>query len=275
MVNSIEIVIVLYQCSLDKSDTFLSLENKLKILNIEHEVILFNNDKNQQIEDTRFIVVNSKNNQKLVGAYNFALNRAIKSGKNWILLLDQDTVIPDNYFEELQKLFSSDYSSDLVAIVPILESDGMVLSPKKISSNMRFESDINKTGYTKKRINAVNSMSLLNVHFIESIGGFCKEYSFDMLDQWYFNQIYKHHKLVYILPVTTKHASSFVNLEKNVTVARYKEFLKVESKFIRNDLGCIKFICYKSKLAARSLKQFVKFENKNFSIASFTSIFKH
>jgi hypothetical protein len=182
-------------------------------------------------------------------------------------------VIPENYFEELQKIFMSDYSSDLVAIVPILESEGRILSPKRISPNMRFESDVNETGYTRKRINAVNSMSLLNVNFIETIGGFCKDYSFDLLDQWYYNLIYKHKKLVYILPVTTKHDSSFVNLE-NVSVNRYKEFLKVESTFIRKDLGWVKYIFYKLKLVLRSVRQFVKFENKKYSFVTLLSIFK-
>jgi hypothetical protein len=273
MDNSIEIVIVLYQCSLNRSITFLSLQDKLEKISVEYEIIIYNNDKNQKIEDPGYLIVNSEENQKLSGAYNFALERAVKNGKKWILLLDQDTVIPENYFEELQKLLISDYSSDLVAIVPILESEGRILSPKKISSNMRFESDINETGYTRKRINAVNSMSLLNVNFIETIGGFCKDYSFDLLDQWYYNLIYKHKKLVYILPVTSKHDSSFANIE-NVSVNRYKEFLNVESTFIRNDLGCGKYIFYKLKLVLRSVKQFVKFKNKKYSIVTLLSIFK-
>lgn len=274
MNNSIEIIIVLYQCTLDKSITYLSLQNQLKNINLDYDVVLFNNDKSQIIDDPKFIVVNSQENVKLTGAYNFALDRAIKNGKNWILLLDQDTIIPDNYFEELQKLLMSDYSTDLVAIMPILESDGRIMSPKKISSNMRFESDLNATGYTRKRINAVNSMSLLSVSFIESINGFSKDYSFDLLDQWYYNQIYKHHKLVYILPVTTKHDSSFVNLEKNVSVTRYKEFLQVENRFICNELGWVKYIFYKIKLVFRSLKQFLKFKNKKYAFVTLLSFFR-
>jgi len=274
MNNSIEIIIVLYHCSLIESVTFQSIKMKLNRLYINYELVLYNNDNTQKIEDSRFIIVNSENNQKLAGAYNFALDRAIKNGKKWILLLDQDTVIPENYFDELQKLLETDYSSDLVAIVPTLVSEGRVLSPKKISSNMRFESDIKEIGYIQKRINAVNSMSLLNVNFIKSIGGFSENYSFDMLDQWYFNQIYKYRKFIYILPVITKHDSSFVNLEKNVSVVRYKEFLQAESSFISNELRWIKYIFYKLKLLIRSIKQFIRFKNKKYSIATLSSIFK-
>ncbi|MDO9154723.1 MAG: hypothetical protein Q7U47_13640, partial [Paludibacter sp.] len=98
MHNSIEIVIVLYQCSLDKSITFLSLKEQLDNISIDYELIIYNNDIHQKIEDTKFLVENSEENKKLEGAYNFALDRAIKNGKNLILLLDQDTVIPGNYF---------------------------------------------------------------------------------------------------------------------------------------------------------------------------------
>ena len=274
MNNSIEIIIVLYKCTLDQSTTYISLQKQLKKLYIDYEVVLFNNDKSQKIEDNKFIVVNSQENVKLTGAYNFALERAVLNGKNWILLLDQDTIIPDNYFEELQKLFIGNYPTDLVAIVPVLESEGRILSPKKITSNMRLESDLNETGYTTKRINAVNSMSLLSVSFIESIGGFSKAYSFDFLDQWYYNQIYEHHKLVYILPLATKHDSSFVNLEKNGSLNRYKEFLAVENKFIHNDLGWTKYIFYKIKLVLRSLKQFLTFRNKKYALVTLLYIFK-
>jgi GT2 family glycosyltransferase len=274
MNNSIEIIIVIYQCSLETSITFLSLQNQIRKLYIEYEIVLFNNDNTQKIENSKFIVVNSSENQKLAGAYNFALDRAVKNGKNWILLLDQDTVIPDHYFDELQKFLMSDYSSDLAAIVPILESEGRIISPKRISSFMRFESDLNESGYSRKRINAVNSMSLVNVNFIESIGGFCKDYSFDFLDQWYYNQIFKHKKLVYILPVTTNHESSFVNLEKNVSVKRYEEFLHIENTFIRKELGWIMHLFYKSKLILRGLKQLIKFKNKRYSIVTLLAVFK-
>ena len=273
MNNSIEIVIVLYQCSLDESVTFQSLKKLLEKTSIDYELIIFNNDKNQKIQNSMFLIVNSEENQRLPGAYNYALEKAVESGKKWILLLDQDTVIPETYFEELQKLFLSNYPSDLVAVVPILESDGKISSPKLISSKMRFERDLAEKGYTKDRINAFNSMSLLDVQFIKSLGGFNKEYPLDMHDHWCYNQIFKHQKLVYILDTTTDHNSSFVNFEENISVKRYKQFLSSENKFIHNELGMPVYLYYKMKLVLRSIKQFINYKNKEFSLVTLASVF--
>jgi len=273
MNNSIEIVIVLYQCSLDESVTFQSLKKSLEKTSIDYELIIYNNDVNQKIEEKEFLIVNSEENKKLEGAYNFALDRAIENGKNWILLLDQDTEIPDNYLKELNKIFSVGYSPDLVAVVPKLVSEGKVISPVRVTSLIRFEKELNVSGYTNERINALNSMSLFNVQFIRSIGGFSKDFPFDMHDHWCYNQVYKHHKKVYVLDVTTKHESSFVNFEKNISVNRYREFLSSENKFIHNELGIPVYFYYKMKLLLRSIKQFVNYKNKEFSLVTLASVF--
>ncbi len=274
MINSIEIVIVLYQCSLDKSITFISLTEQLNKISIDYELVIYNNDINQKIEDSRFTIVNSKENSKLEGAYNFALQRAIKNTKKWILLLDQDTLIPNNYFEKLNKLFDKDLSTDLVAIIPKLVSKEKVLSPKLLSSKMRFERDIQNIGFTNDRIVAFNSMSLFRVEFIKSIGGFSKDYPFDLHDHWCYNQIYKQNKSVYILDVTTEHDSSFINFEENVSIARYKDFLQTENRFIRSEMGFYLYFFYKIKLILRVFKQFLKFKNKKYSMLTFLFIFK-
>ncbi len=274
MNNSLEIVIVLYECPLDKSVTFLTLTDQLKKTSIDYELVIYNNDIHQKIEDSRFIIVNSEVNKKLEGAYNFALERAIRNGKKWILLLDQDTLIPDNYFDELNKLFTTNLSPHLVAIVPKLVCESKILSPKLLSSKMRFESDIPNNGYTNERIVAFNSMSLFSVHFIQSIGGFSMEYPFDLHDHWCYNQIYKNKKQVYILDVSTEHNSSFINFEENVTIARYKDFLRTENRFMRNEMGMPYYIFYKIKLMMRVFKQFLIFKNKNYSMQTFLFIFK-
>lgn len=274
MNNSIEIVIVLYQCSLDESVTFLSLTEQLEKKSIDYELIIYNNDINQKIEDSRFVIVNSEENKKLEGAYNFALERAIKKDKSWILLLDQDTVIPANYFGEVEKLYSSNYSPDLVAVVPKLVSKEKVISPVHVSNLMRFEREFTSNGYTNKRMNALNSLSLLKVEFIKSIGGFSKDFPFDLHDHWCYNQIHKHHKLVYVLDVITEHESSFINFEENVSVSRYKEFLSTENRFIKNEIGLPVYFFYKMKILLRSIKQFINYKNKKYALITLSSFFR-
>ena len=271
---SLEIVIVLYQYSLDESITFKTLNKQLGKTTIDYELVLYNNDVNQKIEAAGCLIVNSEENKKLEGAYNFALERALETGKSWILLLDQDTEIPDNYFNELEKLFSDNYSPDLVAVVPKLISEGKIISPVQVTHLMRFEHGINSNGFTNKRINALNSLSLLNVEFIKSIGGFSKDFPFDLHDHWCYNKIYKNKKKVYILDITTEHSSSFNNFEENVSVSRYKEFLSTEDRFIRSEIGMPVYFFYKIKLLLRSIKQLINYKNKEFSLVTLAAVFK-
>lgn len=271
---SLEIVIVLYQYSLDESITFKTLNKQLGKTTIDYELVLYNNDVNQKIEAAGCLIVNSEENKKLEGAYNFALERALETGKSWILLLDQDTEIPDNYFNELEKLFSDNYSPDLVAVVPKLISEGEIISPVQVTHLMRFERGINSNGYNNKRINALNSLSLLNVEFIKSIGGFSKDFPFDLHDHWCYNKIYKNKKKVYILDITTEHSSSFNNFEENVSVSRYKEFLSTEDRFIRSEIGMPVYFFYKIKLLLRSIKQLINYKNKEFSLVTLAAVFK-
>ena len=271
---SLEIVIVLYQYSLDESITFKTLNKQLGKTTIDYELVLYNNDVNQKIEAAGCLIVNSEENKKLEGAYNFALERALETGKSWILLLDQDTEIPDNYFNELEKLFSDNYSPDLVAVVPKLISEGKIISPVQVTHLMRFERGINSNGYTNKRINALNSLSLLNVEFIKSIGGFSKDFPFDLHDHWCYNKIYKNKKKVYILDIATEHSSSFNNFEENVSVSRYKEFLSTEDRFIRSEIGLPVYFFYKIKLLLRSIKQLINYKNKEFSLVTLAAVFK-
>ena len=273
MKSSLEIIIVLYRCTLEESRAFNTLQEQLKGMDMNYELIIFNNDNRQQIDDSRFVVVNSEENNKLSYAYNFALNRAVENGYNWLLLLDQDTTVPQGYFTRLQDFLKSGYPENLAAVVPVLKSGEKILSPKAVSPFLRLESDINHKGYNKW-ITAINSMSLMNVDFLQSIGGFSNKYQLDMLDRWSYTQIMKHNKQVYVLDLCSNHNLSFLNLEENITPARYSDYMKVESIFVADEMNHFYRVFHKIKLFVRSLRQLVKYKNKTFSKITFSYIFK-
>ena len=273
MKSSLEIIIVLYRCTLEESRAFNTLQEQLKGMDMNYELIIFNNDNRQQIDDSRFVVVNSEENNKLSYAYNFALNRAVENGYNWLLLLDQDTTVPQGYFTRLQDFLKSGYPENLAAVVPVLKSGEIILSPKAVSPFLRLESDIKHKGYNKW-ITAINSMSLMNVDFLQSIGGFSNKYQLDMLDRWSYTQIMKHNKQVYVLDLCSNHNLSFLNLEENITPARYSDYMKVESIFVADEMNHFYRVFHKIKLFVRSLRQLVKYKNKTFSKITFSNIFK-
>lgn len=274
MINSIEIVLVLYNCTLEDSITFLSLKNQLKNLIVDYELLIYNNDKNINIIEPNYIVINSIENKKLAGAYNFALDKAIRGNKSWLLLLDQDTEIPDNYLDLLQNYLQSNNDNDLVAVVPVLMHKTEILSPKIINSYIWQIHDIGEKGYvSNQRIIAFNSMSLLKVNFIKSINGFSTNYPLDMLDAWYYNKIFLKRKKVYVLDIDIKHNLSVTNYEKMISIDRHREFLQAEALFVK-ELNCTHQLSFKIKLIFRSLKQFIKYKNKNYAVITLKKLFK-
>lgn len=270
---SLEIIIVLYRCTLEESRAFNTLQEQLKGVDMDYELIIFNNDNRQQIDDSRYVVVNSEENKKLAYAYNFALKRAVENGYKWLLLLDQDTSVPKGYFNRLQDFLKSGYPEKLAAVVPVLKSGDVVLSPKVVSSRMRIESKAKPNEYGRW-ITAINSMSLMNVGFFNSIGGFSSKYELDMLDRWSYNQIMKLNRLVYVLDVNSNHELSFLDFEKNVTPERYSDFMKMENRFSTDEMDLFYLVFYKVKLFFKSLKQLVKYQNKEYSRITFSYIFK-
>lgn len=273
MKNSLEIIIVLYRCTLEESQAFNSLQEELKSVEIDYELIIFNNDSRLEIKDERYVVVNSEENKKLSFAYNFALKRAVENGRKWLLLLDQDTSVPKGYFAELQKFLNGGYPENLVAIVPVLKSRDAVLSPKTVSPKLRIESEAKPNEYGRW-ITAINSMSLMNVDFFDSIGGFSTKYELDMLDRWSYNQIMKHNRLVYVLDVNSNHELSFFDFEKNITPTRYSDFIKMENRFSMDEMDLFYRVFYKVKLFLKGLKQLIKYQNKAYSKITFSYIFK-
>lgn len=95
---------------------------------------------------------------------------------------------PKGYFNRLQDFLKNGYPENLAAVVPVLKSGDVVLSPKVVSSRLRIESEAKPNEYGRW-ITAINSMSLMNVGFFDSIGGFSNKYELDMLDRWSYNQI--------------------------------------------------------------------------------------
>ena len=65
MKSSLEIIIVLYRCTLEESRAFNTLQEQLKGMDMNYELIIFNNDNRQQIDDSWFVVVNSEENNNL------------------------------------------------------------------------------------------------------------------------------------------------------------------------------------------------------------------
>src|SRR5271163_1430995 len=105
---SILAIVVLYQRAPSESEAFSSL---IRILNADSEaakffsLILYDNSPQPHHQERSvgfpFSYKHDPSNGGLVPAYNHALRRAEEMGSQWLLLLDQDTVLTLEFLEEL------------------------------------------------------------------------------------------------------------------------------------------------------------------------------
>lgn len=270
--NTFLTVIVLHETSLDRCLTYntLLLLEKIKFTS---DLIIYNNSPEIIIPQSKnHIVINAETNEMLSGAYNFALNHANKNNYDWLLLLDQDTELTDDYFEKLYRFLSDNQDKNIVAAVPFLRNKSKIISPNKLYFNFLRKNTV-KYGINSGHIVALNSLSLLRTDFMNAIGGFSSEFPLDMLDYWYYLQFNRRKKKIYVLDTALKHNLSIYNYDENITEERYAQLLNAERKYI-NEFGKTELIIYKFHLVFRFLKQIITIKNKRFAYRTIKSILK-
>lgn len=264
---SIQIVLVLYGCELSKSISFKSIEKILQSRRstVDYDLLIYNNDKTINISHPTYVVVNSSTNKMLAGAYSFALNRAVETDKQWLLLVDQDTEISENYFNEIEDFLLNNCNDNVVAVVPFLVSHTRVVSPEITRKYLWYQDTVSKPGIYQGRISGFNSMSLLNVKFLSKIGGFNEDYPLDMLDHWVYSQINKSNKKVYVVNVKINHQLSLLDKDNYMPLTRYKNFLLAEKRFVKEELTVFHYLSYKLRLIPRIGHQLIRFNNKRYA----------
>lgn len=276
-INEIFPVIVLYKCSLEDSETIQSLENTSNVID---DIFVFDNSPEKYYHEDYFKFKKFRvsyqhdgSNPGLSAAYNTAVKLAKQKGYKWLLLMDQDTCFTESFFKSLENVSHSDPS--IVAYMPVVKSytdKNAIISPSKLflggfTSKNNFES-----GKQYQKVSGINSGTIINIDFIESLGGFDNKYPLDMLDHWYFREIYRGNKNVFILDCEIyQNLSVSNNYEANMSVHRYIKFIEVEHYFFKSEHFMV-FVSYKLRLFFRVLKQ-LNFKDSTYYKRTLNKIF--
>lgn len=268
-------IIVLYNCNIEESKTIISLlkiykkhKNIFKNLNL----IIYDNSKEKHnihlSVNFNYKYVHNPLNPGLAVAYNYALEKAIASSYNWLLLLDQDSILPRKFFENLSNTIINVENNDtVVAIVPKMHKKGSFFSPsKKTFTGNDKPIDMNHKGIYEPKISAINSGSTIKVSFLKEIKGFNELFSLDFLDHWLYFTIYKLSKKVYVMDFQVEHELSISNYDNLLDEKRYNNILKYETIFILQYKSKIDFFFYCLRLILRTFRLYTGCKNKRFSL---------
>lgn len=203
-------------------------------------------------------------NLGLPAAFNLAIDLAEEASCNWLITLDQDTALPQDFLvrmAEHARQVEDDHS--IAAIVPQINGDGRMLSPNYFWGGFWprwFERGY--AGISNEPTFAFNSASVLRVRALRTLGGYSPWFWLDNCDSALYFQLNRHNKRVFIAgDVRVQHQFSMLRKEERMSVERYRNVLLTESAFWDLAMGRAAGLERTYRLLGRWCKQFFRGRN--------------
>lgn len=271
------IVLVLYKRDLKASESFQSIIDSLKITDNSTSVFIYDNSPRpiNSIDSSNELIVHYKtdiSNPGVSKAYNEGFTYAKKNGKQWLLLLDQDTSFKDDFLQKYYDAFNN--NPDIFLFAPILKLDsGEIYSPckykfprtsilKKIDPGMK---DI-------KNLSLLNSGILISASTFQEVGGYNEGLSLDFSDFEFLDRYRKIKDRFVVVDTEAVHGFSGVQDELDVSLLRFRRYCQsslVMCSIHHSILDKIKLVTI---ALLRSIKLSLKFKSAKFAII-FVKIF--
>lgn len=232
--GQIQFVIVLYNMDIEDSETFQSLI--LPLLKFECSLFVYDNSPVSQtskiLENTdKIVYVHDPLNSGLSKAYNVAAAHALNNKKKYLLLLDQDTVFPENsldiYFEAFEK------HSEVKLFAPILSiQNEKIMSPCKYQYKWgKLIDSINPGVYSLDQFVPVNSGLCIDLNAFFEVGGYNENVKLDGADFQFIERFKTKYKDFVVLNLKLFQNFSLFDNEISGVSARYKLFIEDVSNF--------------------------------------------
>jgi glycosyltransferase involved in cell wall biosynthesis len=276
----VTMVVVLYKLKPEESKTFQTLKKIIDSKNSSFkdiELILYDNSPTKHDftpldhEGIHIRYYHDPRNLGIATAYNYAWTAAKGNNSKWLLLLDHDTELTHEYFNSILNL--SDIPEKVVAIVPKINSENIMISPVYSDSLRPLKEERPTAGIQDRPVMAINSGALISVDFLNEINGFNEDFALDYLDHWIFYKIYEKERKVLLVDVSLEHELSVLDYTR-VSLQRYQSILSSEVNFYRNFKKDL-LPKYRIQLAKRFLKQVLTVKNKEIALLTLKRFFSH
>jgi GT2 family glycosyltransferase len=273
-------VIVLYKQRPSASMTVATLARALENAGVDCGVLVYDNSAEPgaaaETMPLRFRYQAAAMNRGLLGAYEAALDRVRAEGYDWLLTLDQDTALPEDFFSAIEPgLRAAEENPRIGVIVPHLAEGERLLSPAFVGLCRTRPMPASFAGVPAREPRAFNSAALLRVEALDAIGGFDPCFWLDHLDSWLHHQLYVHGWRMYVLDsVHLEHHFSLLNYRDRVSLAHLRNFLAAESAYF--DIYCspLAGAAHTLQLAGRLVKQALRRETREVRRATWIALWQ-
>lgn len=268
-------VVVLYKRSLEQSQTLVSLVKAfrrqpelLKFL----RVLVWDNSPTALADPALafpFEYLHSGKNVGSSGAYNRAMELAEATGIPWLLLLDQDTTISEEFLPKMLEYSRrlADHP-EIAAVVPMLWCRGQLISPRRFGIFSRTVPMPRAChGSYKEQVVAVDSAAMIRVTALRAVGGYNEQlFWLDFGDIDVFAALHRNRRSIYIASdLQLQHSLSCLDYDKDMTPERYRNLLAAEGAFWELYGSHFDRVVLPVRLLARALKQYLRNQNKAFA----------
>ena len=205
--NDVASIFVLYRTDLKKFKKVLSLNKKnfsnIFLVNNSPEISL-NLFKSKQIT-----LINNSSNIGLAAALNIGILQAKKKGAKMVVLFDQDTLIPDNFLQEmLININSNQYSKKVALFSPayfnkVTNDYGSIINLKKFRLE-RSSLDTKKNFLISHYV--ITSGSFIPMSVLDDVGLMREELFIDLVDtEWCFRARANGYKIILFPKIKITH----------------------------------------------------------------------
>jgi len=231
MTNNILCIIVLYKCKLEESITYKSLYKCLNNTQLKLDLLIYDNSPIKQSISNDTNPFNIKyicyqNNNGISLAYNYGYEYAVYLSKKWLLLMDQDTYFPINYFDKLNEEITNNTNIKIFAPI-VITNNNKILSPCKYIFKKGFLLKKIKPGiYSLKKLSPINSGLLIELDLYLKAGKYNENLFLDYCDFDFINKVAMiENKFMLIDLICTQNFSND-ETDKDKLKIRYKIFCK-------------------------------------------------
>jgi rhamnosyltransferase len=271
-------VLVLYGDKLERTRTFSSLlgsasrwPRSVHLLVYDNSPVPMHLPDELYSLDEHIQYVSDTSNPGVSKAYNMARRIARHLGKNWLLLLDQDTVFPAGALLQYLKAIESPAGVPLLA--PVLMCDGRIYSPCRNVLNANWPLGSIRPGTIRARAKSLlNSGMCIRLDAFERIGGFDENIPLDFADHDFMKRYRKHFDSFVLLDVTCAHGFSDKGAQdRSQALARFRFYCLGAKNSIKSTADALSLFVV---ALVRASRLSARFKDPAFVLLFFTTFFR-
>lgn len=271
-------VAVVYNCSVNDSATMRSLARcyaSTPASFSDFHLVIFDNGPDDQsshsVQPFSSEYVHHPENAGLAKAYNYALERSEENGSDWLLLLDQDSALPEKFIDVLFATIAEHSANRLIAsFVPAMYFRDEIFSPSKVlRGGIHRPVAESYRGLSTSNIAAPGSCTAVRVATVRSLGGFNEFFWMDCLDRWLYLQIFRKGLKVFVTDIKVNHELSVLDYDMYMNENRYRNIMFYESCFMKFYMPLYDNMIYILRLLRRAAALLIKPGRRKYALLTF------